>query len=40
MERLGMRQEALFKEIVFHQGAWHDQFAYAIIRCEWDTQHQ
>jgi len=35
MERLGMRREALFREVMLLKGSWHDQFAYAILKDEW-----
>ena len=38
MERLGMRGEALFREIVFFKGVWHDQYTYAILKEEWEKQ--
>ena len=34
MERLGMRREAEFKETVFFNDVWHDQYGYAILKHE------
>jgi len=40
MERNGMRREAVHKEkILARDGAWHDQYEYAILRDEWDRQN-
>jgi len=33
-----MRGEALFREIVFFKGVWHDQYTYAILKEEWEKQ--
>ena len=35
MERLGMRREAHFKQSIFIQGAWQDEYVYALLRDEW-----
>lgn len=35
MERLGMRQEAHFREHVFVKGAWEEEFYYALLAREW-----
>jgi len=36
MERNGMRREAVQKEAILgRDGAWHDQYEYAILRDEW-----
>ena len=39
MERLGMRREATFKEVVYFEGTWHDQYTYAILKDEWKANH-
>jgi RimJ/RimL family protein N-acetyltransferase len=38
MERLGMRQEAHFREHNFVKGAWDDELVYAILEDEWRLQ--
>ncbi len=35
MERLGMRREAHFRQNCFADGAWDDEYAYAILAEEW-----
>jgi RimJ/RimL family protein N-acetyltransferase len=35
MRRVGMRQEAHFKQNVWFKGAWGDEDAYALLRTEW-----
>ncbi len=35
MERLGMRREGLFRRSGFTEGAWRDEFFYALLRDEW-----
>ena len=35
MERLGMRREAHFRQSHFADGAWQDQYLYALLRDEW-----
>ena len=35
MERLGMRREAHFHRSLFADGAWQDQYLYALLREEW-----
>ena len=40
MERNGMRREATLKEAILgRDGAWHDQYEYAILREEWGLPH-
>ncbi|MFH1213341.1 MAG: GNAT family protein [Candidatus Neomarinimicrobiota bacterium] len=34
--KLGLRQEAHFKESIFQNGAWLDDLVYAILRKEWN----
>lgn len=36
LERLGMRQEAHFKESYFFKGEWVDDVIYAMLRSDWD----
>ena len=38
MERLGMRQEAHFRQNCLVKGEWCDEFVYAILKQEW--QHE
>ena len=35
MKRLGMRQEAFFRDIVYFDEVWHDQYLYAMLVEEW-----
>ncbi len=35
MERIGMRQEAHYRQIAFFDDVWHDQYCYAILKHEW-----
>ncbi len=35
MEKLGMRREAHFKQCLFRQGEWIDEYFYAILAEEW-----
>jgi RimJ/RimL family protein N-acetyltransferase len=35
MERIGMRQEAHFRQNVFEKGGWTDELVYAILADEW-----
>ena len=35
MERLGMRQEAFLRGVVYFDDVWHDQYLYAILAEEW-----
>lgn len=35
MERLGMRQEGLYRGIAYFDEAWHDQYLYAMLAAEW-----
>lgn len=35
MEKLGMRREAHFKDCLFRQGEWIDEYLYAIRAAEW-----
>ena len=37
MEKLGMRQEAHFRENVFYKGEWCDSLIYAVLDREWRT---
>ncbi len=36
MERIGMRQEAHYKQIAYFDDVWHDQYCYAILKPEWE----
>ena len=36
LRRVGMREEAHFRENVFFKGAWGSEFLFAILRAEWD----
>lgn len=38
--RIGMRQEAHFREIEWVKGEWRSQLLYAMLRGEWDAQHR
>ncbi|MBH8562618.1 GNAT family N-acetyltransferase [Nostoc sp. CENA67] len=40
MERLGMRREAHLKQSIFIQGAWRDEYIYALLRDEWLLQQE
>lgn len=40
MMRLGMRQEAHFRENEFVKGKWDDEFVFAILKREWKPLHQ
>jgi RimJ/RimL family protein N-acetyltransferase len=35
MEKLGMRQEAHFRENAFYKGEWCDSVIYAVLDREW-----
>jgi len=35
MERLGMRREGHLRQSVFIEGAWRDEYLYALLRDEW-----
>ena len=35
MEKLGLRREAHFRETVWKDGRWHDEYLYAILAHEW-----
>ncbi|MFC0533717.1 GNAT family N-acetyltransferase [Phytohabitans kaempferiae] len=35
LERLGMRREAHFRQVVAVKGAWRDEYVYAALRAEW-----
>lgn len=37
LERIGMRQEAHFREIEWLKGEWRSQLVYAMLRSEWET---
>jgi len=37
MERLGMRQEAHFRENEFVKGRWDDELVFAILKREWES---
>ncbi len=37
MERLGMRREGHFLKNCFHDGAWVDEYLYAVLAEEWPT---
>ncbi|HEV2129070.1 MAG TPA: GNAT family protein [Thermomicrobiales bacterium] len=37
LERIGMRQEAHFREIEWIKGEWRSQLVYAILRGEWES---
>lgn len=38
MERSGMRREGHLRESRFADGAWHDEYLYALLRSEWRAQ--
>lgn len=40
MERLGMRREGHFLQSTFLQGAWQDDYSYALLRDEWLSQEE
>jgi RimJ/RimL family protein N-acetyltransferase len=40
MERLGMRREAHFRENEWFKGAWGDEYVYALLAAEWESQAQ
>lgn len=35
LEKLGFRREGQLQRALFHHGAWHDVYAYGLIRAEW-----
>jgi RimJ/RimL family protein N-acetyltransferase len=39
MKRLGMRQEAHFRQNIWFKGAWGDECSFAVLRTEWLQQH-
>ncbi|OFX44087.1 MAG: GNAT family N-acetyltransferase, partial [Bacteroidetes bacterium GWA2_30_7] len=39
VNKLGMRQEAHFKESILQNGEWFDDIIYAILKKEWEEKH-
>jgi ribosomal-protein-alanine N-acetyltransferase len=40
MEKLGMRREAHFRQCIYHDGEWEDEFFYAILKVEWEESRE
>ena len=38
MEKLGMKREGLFRDMIFHRGFYRDAVFYSILRPEWELQ--
>jgi RimJ/RimL family protein N-acetyltransferase len=40
MERIGMRQEAVLREVEWVKGTWVSHVVYAMLRSEWESRQE